>query len=134
MNRPGGERNNGQAVRIEIKGKGPFIAKVITPELEAAEAKGATLSAKFLTSGTEILDQLDQEVAEMPIASRFSPTRQLKENMYRGHRTTHEDATERDAKRMQLESNLKSIRYAYKILASRLAGIVEDIEATKLEG
>ncbi len=71
----------------------------------------------------------------MPIAaSRFSPTRQIKENIYRGHRTTYEDATEAEAKRIQLQAHLDSIRGEYEALSDRLGRLVTDIEATKLEG
>src|SRR3989344_2004432 len=128
MSKSGGERRVQLEPGIEVRGSGPFRAIVANPRLDAAQERATTFSSRFLASGPEVLDELLQEVATMPIAPSFNPSRQIKENLLRGHKTTHEEEVEPDVKRRQLRSDLASIRNEMGLLAARLADVVMDIE------
>lgn len=132
-----GKRIPSPAPGVKIEGRGPYFAKIDSPELEASKKRASSLSSRFLASGTEVISELTAEVGSMHVAQRFNPERKMLANAHLRKRTQIEaanpDITEPEHKRAQLDMDLRGIQEEYKRLADRLAGVVLDIEATKTD-
>jgi hypothetical protein len=104
------------------------------PELKAAVARAeSVVEQASLNEAIKRIDDLLQEVDEMPVAERFSRTRKMEENKNRGVKLLpqYENMTEEQLKRQQLRIALISVRSGILTQVQKLKDVVLDIEATK---
>ncbi len=110
----------------------PPIVEITTPEMVAAKARAKELSEKVCLSETmAIIEGLEKEVADMHIANRFSKTKEVG-SVY-GVEFAVAGLTEAEFKRRSLLNELKFLKDDLVVLASDVADIVMDIEATKTD-
>lgn len=87
-----------------------------------------------LNEALRIINGLEEEVASMVIAERFSRTKKPSEGAYgkfAGSRPDFHNATEEEYKRAQLLLNLRQLKDAILHNIAQLKRVVLDIEATK---
>lgn len=110
------------------------------PNLQSAvERADLLIQEAALSKALQIIEQLEAEVATMPIASRFSATKKMKESEYnlggfRPMRSDYLEMTEAEFKRQQLLHDLRARKEKIIAEVGSLRDVIMDMEATKTEG
>ena len=108
-------------------------ARRINPALDNALSRVEEEKVRYLEPVVEYFGHLEEEIAEMQIASRF---RRDKKPDFRGIVGTNPmltDLNEAEYKRAQLKSDLDRVRGKAMILIGEVETLVMDMEATKIE-
>lgn len=103
------------------------------PVAEKAATRAEQMRDSFAQSGIDSVEALTEEVASMPISSRFSPTRRVNENLGRLSRGPYDHLTESEHRRNGLSLQAQSIRRELEVLRSRMGSLVMEMEAVRTE-
>lgn len=124
----------------EPKPKGPSFSVIDNPHQNRAEQRAANIQDRFLQSGMDVVNELRDEVQGMPISGRFTDKivgdnfhDNPGDNPYMSKTNTNRGLTEKEHKRAQLDRDLESVQGELNRLSAKLASVVMDIEATKLD-
>ena len=107
------------------------------PDLLAAEARATELISRAqLNEAVRIIEGLELEVAQMPIAARFSRTRKMGEDgqgvvAMQNINPNLAHLTEAEFKREDLARQLRELKNRVQAAVADFKGAVLDIEATK---
>jgi len=121
------------------QGTGIRIVKPTCDTFANAQRRAQELAKQYQLGVSEIITSLMQEVETMPIASRFSTTRTIADNLETRIIPIHTinpilvHLTEAEFKRAQLILNLRELRTRIGSDSHRLMEVIMDIEATKAE-
>ena len=100
---------------------------------EAVQRADSIIEKMQFSEAIKVIDELLAEIDEMPIATRFSKTKKMKENAAQIVHLAMDkgEMTEEEYKRQQLRSHLNTMKQRIFAEIGSMKEIILDIEATK---